>query len=186
MNELVSVPNRWLEPIKVVLPRETFEFACLVRIRRQSDAVYAEPQREHCNGGTILDGVYNNILGAPGEAAVAMHLNVFWDGNPQRFKAPDVGKYQVRTNGKEWGDLILRRNDKDKPEDLFVLVIATYMPEFWLMGWLRGEEGMRPEYWRSGSPRRPGEAMAWYVPQTKLHPMCDLYEYHHQGVGHCP
>tara|TARA_Y100000310_G_scaffold191013_1_gene191013 strand:+ start:2173 stop:2637 length:465 start_codon:yes stop_codon:yes gene_type:complete len=106
--------------------------------------------------------------GACGEMAVAKWSGVFYDGALGDFEAKDAGKYQVRTNPNDWGDLILHPRDND--DDIFILVLSHESPVFYLRGWLYGREGKKKEYWRDGTKGRP----AFFAPQEILRDVAEL------------
>ena len=105
-----------MEQIHVKLPWHVVRYACMVGIERML-AGQGKPGRY---GAIQEDGWRLNVIGACGEAAVAQHFNYYWDGNLGDFAAKDVNHFQVRANGRENGDLIVRGPDKD--EDKYILV----------------------------------------------------------------
>lgn len=96
--------------------------------------------------------------------AYAKAAGVYWSGSVDTFKAPDVETVQVRTRSGDGPrtDLIVRRSDD--PDDVFVLVIGK-IPNYRIVGWMRGHEAWRDEYIASHGSRAP----AWFVPPDKLH-----------------
>lgn len=119
-------------------------------------------------GAEKMDPWGIHIQGACGEAAVAKHLNIFYNGNIGNLSACDVNNntlnLQVRTGLRYNGDLILHKSDKDN--NIFILVCGK-APIFRIMGWIKGMDGKKEKYWRDPAGNRP----AYFVPQTVLKPM---------------
>ena len=104
------------------------------------------------------------IEGAQAELAVAQHLGVFWSGTVGKPGAPhDVGTYQVRCNSsRRWDDTLLR--PEDKPDRVYISVLS-FMPEFHIIGWVWGADGMREEWLHRGDPDRPP---CYFVPRDRI------------------
>jgi hypothetical protein len=79
-----------------------------------------------------------------------------------KWRADDVGIYQVRSTRLDGGSLILHKTDKN--EAIFVLVTGE-APEFKVRGWMRAVDGKQEKWWRD--TKRP----AYFVPQSVLEPM---------------
>lgn len=103
-----------------------------------------------------------HIEGAAAEAAVGKALGIFWGGDVNTFKAPDLEGWQVRATDRPGGCLIVRPKDRDG--DRFILVIVS-IPVFDVVGWIYGREAKRPEWFRDSGPP------AWFVPQGALRPI---------------
>lgn len=108
-----------------------------------------------------------HIEGALGELAVAKLLNVFWSGNLGKLHVGDVGRLEVRTRSRDTYDLPVYAEDMDAA--CFVLVVGL-APRFRVVGWIRGEDAKRPEWWGDPANDRP----AFFVPQAALHSMALL------------
>lgn len=104
-----------------------------------------------------------DISGARGEMAVAKLLDRYWFAGVNTFHKADIGNdIQVRTAKQEGYRLIIRHGDN--PTHKYYLAIDR-SPVFLVVGWIIGNEGMKPEYWEAPNDR-PG---AYFVPQDKLH-----------------
>lgn len=114
-------------------------------------------------------GWHTDIESTLAEIAVAKYLNIYWGGHVNSFKAPDVGPYQVRHTQHKKGRLIIR--DNDPPEEIYVLVTGTH-PKYTIRGYMRGIDGMKPEY--RDNPIKKPNAEAWCVPQSVLRPIEEL------------
>lgn len=77
------------------------------------------------------------ILGAMGELVVSKLLGVPWEKPINKFKAPDVGEFQVRTAPQSHQGLIFR--PADNPDEIFILVTRVNGPHFIVRGWNYGE-----------------------------------------------
>ncbi|HLG28179.1 MAG TPA: hypothetical protein VI423_10375 [Paenisporosarcina sp.] len=82
-----------------------------------------------------------------------------WD--KWKHKGNDVGKLEIRSTDRPDGRLILHPTDKDLSP--YLLVLSTAHPEYQLVGWIYGEEGKDPKYWRDNVPRP-----CFMVPQEQL------------------
>jgi len=112
-----------------------------------------------------------DVVGAIGEAAVAKHLNLYWDGSLGELGASDVQDIEARTRSEDWHELIL--HDRDEGQDLFILcyVIDEWLPEVGLVGWCWAKNFQTDEYWKDPAGGRP----AYFVPPEELLPMPLLY-----------
>lgn len=106
-------------------------------------------------------GWNEHLVGALGEAAVAMFYNVHWSGAIGDITAKDVGRIQVRTRSEAWHNLIL--HDRDPDDDYFILVHYD-APKFHLLGWIKAIDGKKPEFWKDPAGGRP----AFFIPQDAL------------------
>lgn len=105
-----------------------------------------------------------DISGAACEMAVAKLLNKYWSAGVGTFHAADVDReIQVRSTRHKNGRLILRI--KDNPRHVYYLVIDN-SPAFDVVGYVRGETIMTPQYLTSFGIDRP---QCWAVPQERLH-----------------
>lgn len=114
------------------------------------------------------------IEGAHGEALVAQHTGIPWDGAIGNFDALDVGPYQVRATQNPDGRLLL--HDEDKPAR-YVLVQLIGCEAGILKGWMYLKDGLRKEWWADPTGKRP----AYFVPTARLQPMETL-----AAVEWCP
>jgi hypothetical protein len=98
-----------------------------------------------------------DIDGALAEMAFAKYRDSYWTCSNGSFKAPDVGKFQVRSTSHQRGHLLVRPNDEGN--EVFVFIV-TEAPVFFLKGWLMTNEAKQDRFWRGDS---------WWVPQSELH-----------------
>ena len=106
-------------------------------------------------------GWNEHLVGALGEAAVAKYFNVWWSGAIGRLKAADVGRLQVRTRTENWHQLILHKTD---PDDDYYLLVHYDAPRFGLVGFMKGRDGKRDEFWQTKTGRP-----CYFIPNAKLH-----------------
>ena len=112
-----------------------------------------------------------NIEGAGAEFGWAKLCDKFWDSvveDPFKLKG-DVGRVQIRSTTLASGNLIM--HDKDMDEAPFVLCLGK-IPTFEYVGWIRGREGKKMEYWKRNEKFKNGGA--YFVPQKALFPIEDL------------
>ena len=109
-----------------------------------------------------------NIEGAAGEMAVAKALDIYWVPLIGKYGAPDVGKFEVRTNGsRDRTDMNLRPRDFEKGgANKIWISVLSFNPWFEIVGWIRGADGRQPQWFHNGTPGRPP---SWWVPATALH-----------------
>lgn len=116
------------------------------------------------------DRLLTDIGGAAAEKAYAKLHGSYWGASTDSYKArPDVGlRYpmEVRWTPHEGGHLLLRPAwrglDGDPLDRLYALMVGA-PPSFTYVGWIKGQEGARPEFLRrEGRP-------AWWVPQSALY-----------------
>jgi hypothetical protein len=127
--------------------------------------VSAKRGHNHANvrSRSTLTRLHDDTLGACAELAVAKWLGIQWSRSVGTYHIEaDVGEdVDVRCTDRDNGSLILRENDQ--PYRTFVLVTGN-PPNMSLRGYIRGEDGMRPHWWRD--PNSYGGA--WFVPQDAL------------------
>lgn len=151
--------------MRVKLSATELMVASYVAACRNVQAILKGWNTDNCGPDTFR----TNFEGAAGEMATAKALNVYWEpivGNPA---APDVGKFEVRTNmSRKHEDLCLRPHDKD---DRAYISVLSFLPYFDVIGWVWGREGKDQKWLRDGSPDR---AQCFYVPRKFLRDMEEL------------
>jgi hypothetical protein len=149
-------------PAAVELTMDEISIAHHIAGLRRIDCI----ENHRANGGGYggFSGMawQNDCLGTLGEMALAKQQGVYWSGNLNSFKAPDVGKFQVRAAEQERYQLIIRPDDP--VDDVYVLVTGR-APKLWVIGWMTGREARQVGKW--GSPNSQPEA--WWVAQSYLH-----------------
>ena len=115
---------------------------------------------------TLTTRLFNDVLGAASELAVARWVGAEWSGSVNTFHdVADVGDdIEVRCSTNEHGALIVRLNDA--PYRWFVLVTGP-PPAMSIRGYLWGADAMAPKWWRNAH----GYRGAWFVPQSELLPI---------------
>lgn len=145
--------------MKVTLTEAEYRFAAHAGFLRHVDAAVAKRKAYHGYRG---DGISIDVQGAVGEYVVSRALNLHWSG-PGSVGGPDVGPLQVRSTARHNGGLIL--HPRDAVELPFYLVVGSY-PDYRVAGWVYGNAGARPEFWR-----RDIREAAYVVPQSELTPV---------------
>lgn len=106
-----------------------------------------------------------DIDGAAAEMAVSRALGRYWSCHSNNLHGDDVeGGIQVRSTTHKNGHLILRERDIPHKDCFFVLVV-TDAPMFRIVGAMRGEDAMIPEFYRAADDKG-GES--WWVPHSRL------------------
>lgn len=111
------------------------------------------------------DPTERHIEGCKAELAFATATGQPWTpvvDDYREIAGNDVGEYGVRGTAHRRGGLILHPEDED--ERIFVLVVSADEPDFVIAGWMRGEDGKRPEFWEEKKLYSP----AFLVPQGRL------------------
>jgi hypothetical protein len=120
------------------------------------------------HGSDNVNDWTKNIEGAGGEMAVAKFLGIYWLPVIGNLKADDAGPYQVRTNcSRRLTDTALHEEDRD---DRYYIGVLCFAPRFDIIGFIKGGDGKKKEWWRDGLPGRP----AFFVPSRVLRPMEEL------------
>jgi len=163
----IPIAKNDIDPFfNVIMTEEQYQHAVRVGTLRDS-----ESKRLGCQQSADCAGhdLRIDILGAAGELAYCLYTNQPWSESVNTFKAPDVGtNIQIRTtdnfDGKksiEERTLIVREKDKD--EDLYVLVLAEGR-KFRVAGSMLGKDAKQSKYVRAPNGRAP----AYFVPQEDL------------------
>ena len=137
------------------------QIAALCGVMRNVEALRNGWTRNYSK--TVDDANVTNINAAGAEMAVAKFLNRYWVAGVNEFDAPDVSpNVEVRSTPYPHGKLIVR---KDAPDDRpFVLVRGT-LPNFEIVGWIRGGEAKRNEWLMDPN----GDGECFMVPETALY-----------------
>ena len=117
-----------------------------------------------------------DIQGAIAEKSIAKTLNLNWIPFSEEFKTlvSDVGdNVQVRSTDYKQGNLLVHPKDKD--EQIFILVRLHNLPKCEIVGWIKGKDGKKQQYWEDGTnwpafKNRP----CYRVPAYKLNLIEDL------------
>lgn len=115
-----------------------------------------------------------DILGTLGEIASAKALNMHWQP-AMVYDAAQIdvgGSFEIRTTDNPYGNLIMKKKDRDYLP--YILVIAK-PPYFKLVGWMMGRDAKSDQYWdvgkaAGGKLRVPN----WLVPSVKLKGMDEI------------
>lgn len=121
------------------------------------------------------DGVLLDIRGALAEQAVAVALNLPWDGKFKpieewdfwRREGHDVSGLEVKSTKRSNGSLIL--HESSQPELPAVLAIVESKTTINLVGWCYTKDGQHAKHWREDVPRA-----CFMVGQGYLRPMAEL------------
>lgn len=119
------------------------------------------------NKHALISDWATDINGAAAEMAVAKHLGVYWNPrvanlqNGDDYKALDVAGWQVRSTIYPSGHLIIRENDPDGQQYIFVVSTA---PTFRLVGTFCSTDAKRDEF-----KYTDGQGFEyWRVPQERM------------------
>lgn len=139
--------------------------ACTVGVQRRLRSIADHVKnKKHAEDKKDFD---IDIYGAVAEAALAKHIDRYWACGVNTFKAPDVGRWQVRSTTYPTGHLIVR--ERDEPPGRVALL--TTPPELFgamLHGWIDIEQARQDRYWQGDS---------WWVPQEDLNPFIEGERY---------
>lgn len=105
------------------------------------------------------------------EIALALYLNVWWDGNLDQFWMPDVGPFEVRSRH-DPTRRDLRLSPGDKGDHIYVLAWVEDLPRITLRGWEYGNIVMRQDLQKGDD--RPENKGVWFYPHQKLRAMEEL------------
>ena len=135
-------------------------FAAQAGAMRRISAMSGERPEPHGTPRCDLWG--NDIESCGAEMAVAKVLGLYWQSvvrNTEDVNG-DVSGVEVRSTTHPQGRLIL--HDADKDDAPYVLVRGQF-PSYELIGWIKGRDGKREEYWFNGDGRA-----AYFVPDSEL------------------
>lgn len=142
----------------VVLERHEIEMVAAVGVRRRCASLDRLADRHGYNGENAWE---QDIQAAAAELAVAKVINRYWDGSFDTYKRGDVGSLQVRSTKRPDGSLIVRPDD---PDDAVYFLVVGEIPEFTVIGWIKGQDAKQERYERAPGGRPP----AFFVPQDDL------------------
>jgi hypothetical protein len=154
--------------VPVQLTKDELLYAAKVAAHRQVSNLFNGAA--HRYGASGQHAWQMHIEGCLGEAAVAKHYGLEWDGAIGNYRAKDAGPLQVRSTWYRKGMLCIHPSDDD--DDAFVLAITCDEPVIVLIGWSYGVEAKRGRYWRTAPGR--DDRPAYWVPQPDLRPMSQL------------
>lgn len=142
-------------------PREIY-VAHTVAAYREAQSREGGFQDRHGYSGC---SVYDGIVGAIGELALAKYLDVFWSGGEIGHSLPDVGDVDVRSTTKRNTGLIVRQNNLDDRPIALAVVDPSTLDRVWLAGWCLGWEA-KLDCYRTNFGN--GRLECWSVPIEKL------------------
>lgn len=151
--------------IEVELLDEDLAHAAHVGVRRRVDSLHKPGRYGAEDSGPHM--WTQDIEAAAAELAVALYLDLPWNGE-QPLAPVDVGRnIQVRHTQRSGGCLIVHGTERD--QDIFVLVTGD-MGRYKLRGWLEGAACKQQRYLFTP----PSGRTAYFVPQDQLAPMPEL------------
>jgi hypothetical protein len=150
---------------KVILCKEDALEAAVMGVKRRMTNIYKELNDLSHHGPPIGGNWWSNDIEASGaEIAFARFIGEDWIGAVNTFNAPDVGQdWQVRYTDRDYGCLIIRKKDKVKLDQKFVLITGS-MPVFYIKGYMIGRDAIKDEFLKNPNNGEP----AWFVPQRSL------------------
>ena len=118
----------------------------------------------------------DSVIGNLGEMALSQAIGRPITSKFEDLRAKDIDQsLEVRTTEYANGCLLLHKSSPD--DAIYVLVIVNDLSAR-VCGWIKADDGKRPEYWREGDPG------CYFVPQSRLNPIDDLPL--HLGAGETP
>jgi hypothetical protein len=151
--------------MKIALTKEEAEQAAIMGVKRRLTNLFRE-LRDLSHHGPPIGGNWwsNDIEAAGAELAFAKYIGEEWVGSVNTFSAPDVGtNWQVRYTNIDHGCLIIRKKDKGKLNQNFVLITGN-MPNYTVKGYIKGDDALDKKYVRNPNNGEP----AFFVPQKDL------------------
>jgi hypothetical protein len=133
--------------------------AYLGKVKNKTSREQGMGDQLHAKNLTSLEA---DVDGHQAEIATAKSKNVYYEPTINAWDRPDVDGEQIRSTRRDRGGLIFRDRDLKYRDKKFRLVIGGGgNPEFKILGWIKGEDAMIPEY-----KEKLGDA--WLVPQEEL------------------
>jgi hypothetical protein len=149
------------------------EYRVAVWLGKQRQAAAERDGREDQHGleQGSKEPLQCHIEGVVGEMAGAKALNIYWTPTINTFKAADLfDDIQVRARGKHSYDLLIRDGDEDLEYFVHVTLDPASHKRAIVRGYLRGQDGKRPEFRKDYGNRSP----AWFIPTKHLKPITQL------------
>jgi hypothetical protein len=114
--------------------------------------------------------VRKEIESVGSEIFAARKLGRTWVDSLKPDPKGDIGDWlQVRHTPRRYGRLLVHTPEQgDDPTHIFFLVVGTF-PRYRLVGWLKGSEAQKQQYWKELEPGRPCYAVepCWlHSPET--------------------
>jgi hypothetical protein len=110
-----------------------------------------------------MEAIVIHLDASGAEVAVSKFLNRFWRMGVNSYRGPDVGMHiEVKhTPRPDWALLIPKKNAD--PDRFYVLVRGT-MPDYSIVGWIRGKDAMQEKWIRNPNDDGP----CYIVPEEFL------------------
>ena len=167
--------------IEVELTEAEWEYAAMIGVRRQIQAITKGFRADALGCNSPRDGMQLNIMGACGEMVVAKWLGIPWDGGgddiSKRHHGDVGGLLEVRTTHSH--DYPLRLNANDKPERIYMLVTGMG-PTWQIQGFAKAAGVMRQEWFHDRPPpvgRSTGCPAFWVTQENLRHDLHKLKEW---------
>lgn len=101
-----------------------------------------------------------DIEAAGAEVAAARMIGRYWYAGVNQWDQCDVWPdVEVRWTEYKGGRLLLQK--KDKPDSPYVLVVGKF-PDYEIVGWIRGRDGQREDWWKSRGRLLVARFAMWY------------------------
>ena len=119
--------------------------------------------------GCEMHGWIEHIQGAAGELAFAKCIGAYWNGSINKYGVgADVEDFDVRTRTEHDWCLIVRQN---APDDLKCVLVVGHAPILRVVGWMVASAAKQKQWLTTFTP---GRELAYFVPQSALHPISTL------------
>jgi hypothetical protein len=154
------------DTVRVHLEWYEAEQAIYVGGRREAEALRRNIDKPQYSR---QESVENHIQSAGAEKAVAKRLNLDWHASINTFAdgVADVGgAIEVRYRRLDY-ELKVRERDHD---DRYFVLVRGALPDYEIIGWLKGKDAKRPEWWKDPGLHGP----AFFVPDPYLKPALQL------------
>lgn len=159
--------------VDVRLSYHELMIGALAGVMRRVASMKENAETTDCNCPDPPSSWASDIDGALAEMAVSKYLGVYWSGHVRNFNGDDVlGGWQVRSNPRDRGRMVIRPRDKDNK--VFVYVVAN-APIYSIRGAIRAGDAKRDEWHDDGKAHNA--APCWFVPQSALKDLADFEEF---------
>ena len=141
------------------------EVECLRKLNGGENVVL---EYEKNNNQVGPGGLWNNhIEGAMGEFAVAKFLGLY-PGAITDKEATDVGEhYEVRTRPLRYQELFIKKDEKEKKEDKYFILVQGAYGRYTIFGWISSYEGFTHRDWYHNNEGKT--SMRYWVPHEFLY-----------------
>ena len=146
--------------MKIILTKQEMFYSGVAGLSRQLESVInnRSPRFSEKYSGELLG---YHVYGAMAEMVVCKAFGWYWDYSMNTFHVSDVPGKNIDVRFSRMNTLKIRPDDNN----IIVVSVSGYMPNFKINGWMYSEDGKRPQWERDyNNQGKP----AYFVPHEEL------------------